>query len=320
MTFLKLLCAAALTAVLAAPAIAQETRSFTDDAGRIVDIPTTSLRIVSLQDLAITVPLLELGVTPVGSHGRTTAEGVPFIRSSDVLTGVDFDNSTIQFVGNLPADVEAVAALEPDLILTTPWQTADVEQLAAIAPTLVLDDSKRGDLGMHDVLAEITGTEDRLATLKARYDGQVAQIKRLIDTGSITVSVIQGVDGKLAIWHTYGALGKVLRDAGFKFPARVDTIAGGAYENFGAEVLPELDADFIFATYRTDTLETPADAIANLEAVLPDYCNFLHACRENQLIILPREEASASSYYGLGALSYMIISQISGRHFVLKSD
>lgn len=302
---------AGLTATLA-----QETRSFTDDAGRTVEIPTKPLRIVSLQDLAITVPLLELGVTPVGSHGRTTAEGRPFIRSSDVLTGIDFDNSDIKFVGNLPADVEAVAALEPDLILTTPWQTAPVEQLAAIAPTVVLDDGARGDLGMHDILAELTGTEDKLAVLKARYEGQIAQIKRLIDTANISVNVIQGVDGQVAVWHTYGALGKVLRDAGFTFPDRVNAIKGGDPERLSGEALPELDADFVFATYRTDTLETPADAKKFLEEVLPNFCEYLHACRENQFIIVPREEASASSYYGLGVLSYMIISQISGRDFV----
>jgi iron complex transport system substrate-binding protein len=317
---LLILAAAGLALVLGLPATAQDTRSFTDDTGRVVDVPTAPVRIVSLQDLSLTVPLLELGVTPVGSHGRTTADGTLFIRSSDVLTGIDFDNSTIQFVGNLPADVEAVAALEPDLILTTPWQTADVAQLAAIAPTVVLDDSKRGDFGMHDVLAELTGTQDRLAILKNRYEGQVAQIKRLIDTGSITVNVIQGVEGQLYVWHTYGALGKVLRDAGFKFPAAVNAIPEGADQAFGAEALPEMDADFIFVTYRTDALETPADAKANLEAVLPDYCSFLHACRENQLVIVPREEASASSYYGLGALSYMIISQISGRRFAPKPD
>ena len=305
---------------LVAPALAQQTSSFTDDAGRVVEVPTHPLRIVSLHDLAITVPLLELGVTPVGSHGRTTAEGVPFIRSSDVLTGVDFDNSDIKFVGNLPADVEAVAALEPDLILTTPWQTASVEQLAAIAPTVVLDDESRGDLAMHDVLAELTGTEDRLAVLKARYEGQLAQIRRLIDTGSVSVNVIQGVDGQLFSWHTYGALGKVLRDAGFSFPARVDAIPAGEYESMSAETLPELDADFVFVTYRTDTLETPASALEHLEAVMPGFCQFLHACRENQMIIIPREEASASSYYGLGVLSYMIISHISGRTFVPMPD
>ena len=155
----------------------------------------------------------------------------------------------------------------------------------------------------------------RAFPLKARYHGQVAQIRRLIDTGSITVNVIQGVDGKLAVWHTYGALGKVLRDAGFRFPARVDAIAEGAYEEFGAEILPELDADFIFATYRADTLETPANAVAISKLCCPIIAaSRMPGARTSSS--LPREEASASSFYDLGVLSYMIISQISGRDFV----
>lgn len=83
-----------------------------------------------------------------------------------------------------------------------------------------------------------------------------------------------------------------------------------------AEALPELDADFLFVTYRTDTLETPADAITHLEGVAPDFCNFLHACRENQMIVMPREEASASSYYALGVMAYTVISHISGRSYI----
>jgi iron complex transport system substrate-binding protein len=316
----KSLATALLVAALSLPALAQETRSYTDDAGRVVDIPADPQRIVSLHDVSLTLPLLELGVIPVGSHGRTTAEGEPFIRSSAVLTGIDFTNSTIAFVGNLPADVEAIAALEPDLILTTPWQTAPVDQLATIAPTIVLDSAVRNEFAMHDVLAEITGTEDRLAILKTRYEGQIAQIKRLIDTDDIRVNVIQGVDGQLAVWRTYGALGKVLRDAGFTFPERVDAIEEGQFERLSAEALLEMDADFIFATYRTDTLETPADALAHLEAVMPGFCDFLFACRNNQMIVIPREEASAASYYGLGALTYMVISQISGRSFERQPD
>lgn len=305
----------AITA-LALPVAAQETRSFTDDAGRTVEIPVRPQRIVSLHDLSLTVPLIELGVFPVGSHGRTTPDGTPFIRSSKVLTGVDFDNSDIKFVGNLPADVEAVAALEPDLILTTAWQTADVAQLEAIAPTIVLNDDIRPAFEIFDVLAELTGTEDRLAVLKTRYQGQIAQIKRLIDTGSISVSVVQANDGKLYIEHTYGTLGRVLRDAGFTFPAKVEAIPAGESAEFSAESLPDFDADFVFATYRTDTGQTPADAIGALETALPGFCQFLHACRENQFIVIPREEASAASYYALGAVSYMLISNISGRSFV----
>lgn len=312
---MKSLFAVLAFALLAAPAFAQDTTSFTDDTGRVVEVPVAPKRIVSLHDVSLTLPLLELGVIPVGSHGRTTAEGEPFIRSSAVLTGVDFDNSTIQFVGNLPADVEAVAALEPDLILTTPWQTAPVDQLATIAPTIVLDSGLRRGFAMHEVLAEITGTQDKLAILDARYQEQVAQIRRLIDTGSVSVNIIQGVNGQLAVWHTYGALGKLLRDAGFVFPERVDAIPEGDFENFSAETLPEMDADFVFVTYRTDALETPADAKKYLEEVMPGFCDFLHACRENQMIVIPREEASAASYYGLGVLAYTVLSHISGRDF-----
>lgn len=312
---MKSLFASLAFAFLSLPALAQDATSFTDDTGRVVDIPSAPQRIVSLHDVSLTLPLLELGIVPVGSHGRTTAEGVPFIRSSAVLTGIDFANSAIEFVGNLPADVEAVAALEPDLILTTPWQTASVEQLQTIAPTIVLDSGKRRGFAMHDVLAEITGTQDQLAILDARYQDQVDQIRRLLDPGSISVNIIQGVDGQLAVWHTYGALGKLLRDAGFDFPERVDAIADGEFEKFSAEALPEMDADFVFVTYRTDTLETPADAQANLEQVMPGFCEFLHACRHNQMIVIPREEASASSYYGLGVLAYTVLSHISGRTF-----
>jgi iron complex transport system substrate-binding protein len=311
----KSLACALVIAALSLPAMAQDTRSFTDDTGRTVDIPVAPLRIVSLHDVSLTLPLLELGVIPAGSHGRTTAEGEPFIRSSAVLTGIDFTNSEIEFVGNLPADVEAVAALEPDLILTTPWQTAPVDQLAAIAPTVVLDSGLRRGFAMHEVLADITGTQGNLAVLDARYQEQVAQIRRLIDTGSVSVNVIQGVNGQLAVWHTYGALGKLLRDAGFTFPERVNAIPEGDFENFSAETLPEMDADFVFVTYRTDTLETPADADKYLEEVMPGFCEFLHACRENQMIIIPREEASAASYYGLGVLAYTVLSHISGRDF-----
>lgn len=314
--FKQLIAAGILALASISSGIAQETRSFTDDTGRTVEIPTKPLRIVSLHDLSITVPLIELGVFPIGSHGRTTPENTPFIRSSKVLTGVDFDNSDMKFVGNLPADVEAVAALEPDLILTTTWQTADVEQLQAIAPTVVLDENARAPFEIFDVLADLTGTEDRLNVLKTRYEGQIAQIKRLIDTSSISASVIQANDGKLYILHTYGTLGTVLRDAGFTFPEKVDAIPPGDSAEFSAETLPEFDADFVFATYRTDQMQTPADAIGALETAMPNFCQFLHACRENQLIVIPREEASAASYYALGAISYMLISNISGRDFV----
>lgn len=289
--------------------------TFTDDAGRTVEVPSHPQRIVSLHDTGFTIPLLELGVHPVGSHGRTTADGEPFIRSSKGLTGIDFDNSDIEFMGNLPADIERVAAVSPDLIITSPWQQSSVGQLERIAPTVVLDNSERERYEIYGLLADVVGATDQLAILETRYQGQIDEVRRLIDTENITVNVIQGVNGEVLSWHTYATLGKVLRDAGFQFPERVDAIPEGDFVRFSAESFPELDADFLFVTYRTDAEETPADAMAHLEDVAPNFCEFLYACRNNQMVVMPREEASTASYYALGIMAYTVISHISGREF-----
>lgn len=301
---------------LAQPAIAQETRSFTDGTGAEVELPVSPQSIVSLHDTSLTVALLELGITPSGSHGRTNADGSPYIRSSLTATGVDFDNSGIAFMGNLPADIERVAAEQPDLILTTTWQTAEPETLRQIAPTYVFDIATTDDFDIYAQLAEITGKNEELNALKARYDAQIGLIKDEIDTGNVKVSVIQGYDGQLHVWNTYGTLGKVLRDAGFTFPDAVNAIEGNERQIFSAEEFPQFDADFIFVTYRADRGETAEDARAALDAVLPSWCDALHACRENQVIYLPRSLASTATYDAAGDIAYVVLSHIGGRDFV----
>jgi iron complex transport system substrate-binding protein len=53
---------------------AEPTQVFTDDLGRKVTVPVHPQRIVSLHDLDITIPLIELGVPRLpatAAHGRT---------------------------------------------------------------------------------------------------------------------------------------------------------------------------------------------------------------------------------------------------------
>ncbi len=52
-----------------AAAAAEPVQTFTDDLGRVVKVPQHPKRIVSLHDLDITIPLIELGVPPIASHG-----------------------------------------------------------------------------------------------------------------------------------------------------------------------------------------------------------------------------------------------------------
>ena len=354
--------------LLVTPALAQETRTLTDDTGTEVTIPTDPQRIVALHDTSLTVSLLELGVVPVGSHGRVLADGTESIRSGKLITGYDFDNSNITFVGNLPADVEAVAALEPDLILTTDWQTADVDQLRTIAPTYVFNISTADDFETYRKLAEVVGKADALDKLEARYQAQIGMIRQLTDPAKISVSVIQGNKGQLQVWNTYGSLGKVLRDAGFVFPACDRRHKRQQPSDLQRRILSRFRRRFHLRDLPaepgrksgngTRRARRGAAELVRGAACLPDRADRLHPARDrllgdlrlpdrfgadrrepcrrshlhtawrlisigelhNQMIVMPREEASATSYYALRVMADTIVSHISGCSFEMKPD
>lgn len=299
----------AVTAAHAEPA----TRTFTDDLGRTVTVPLHPQRIVSLHDLDITIPLIELGVPPVASHGRTRPDGSHVLRSSAMLTGVDFDNSKIAFIGTATIDIEAVAAAKPDLIITEPSRNTPIEQLEKIAPTVSIDHLDGGAPRIYSKLADLTGSQAQLAILERRYQAQIAALKATVDTSKIRVSVIQANQGKINALHTYHSLGRVLRDAGFSFPPLIESIPDGGRIDVSAERLPELDADFVFATWRGDTGGKPQDEVAAMDAVMPGWCNFLSACRTGHYVLISREEAISNSFAALSLMVAQVQSQIAGR-------
>ncbi|QHM96515.1 ABC transporter substrate-binding protein [Kosakonia sacchari] len=292
---------------------AEPTQVFTDDLGRVVTVPLHPKRIVSLHDLDITIPLIELGVLPVASHGRTRPDGTHVLRSSGMLTGVDFDNSAMTFIGSADIDIEAVVAAKPDLIITEPSRNTPVEQLAKIAPTVSIDHLEGGAPEIYRKLAQLTGTQARFAILERRYHEQIAALKKNIDTSKITVSVIQANNGKINALHSYHSLGRVLRDAGFRFPPLIDSIPDGGRIDVSAERLPELDADFVFATWRGDTGGKPQDEMAAMDAVMPGWCDFLTACRRGHYVLISREEAISNSFASLSLMVAQVQSHIAGR-------
>ncbi|HDU3832650.1 TPA: iron-siderophore ABC transporter substrate-binding protein [Klebsiella aerogenes] len=302
-----------LLVLCAGAAAAADSQTFTDDLGRTVSVPLHPQRIVSMHDLDITIPLIELGVPPVASHGRTRPDGSHYLRSSAQLTGVDFDNSEIRFIGTADIDLEAVAAAKPDLIITEPSRHVSVEQLAKIAPTVSIDHLQGSAPRIYRKLAQLTGSQARLAVLERRYQEQIKQLKATVDPQQYRVSVIQANNGKVTVHHSYHALGRVLRDAGFRFPPLIDKIPDGQRIDVSAEQLPELDADFVFATWRSDTGGKPQDELKAMEAVMPGWCDFMRACRTGRYILLPREEGISNSYAALTLMVAQVQSHIVGR-------
>jgi iron complex transport system substrate-binding protein len=304
---------------LALPAQAQETRSYTDDVGVTATVPAAPQRIVALHDIYLTVPLLELGVLPVGSGGRVNDDGSTFIRSSEILTGVDFDTSDIVFVGS-PPDPEVIAGLAPDLILSTTLLADEVPDLSAIAPVLTFDVEARGLDGIYAALADLTGTGDRLAQLQAAYAAQIAQLREIVDTGTITVSTVHADPDEIWASNPYGMLGRVLDDAGFAKPALIAEIPPNGSASFSAEALADLDADVIVTTYRQSAGETPAAVRGYFEGYLPGFCDFLHACRSGQMFFLSREQVLTNSFAARGQVAYALLALIGSKEIMQQPE
>lgn len=301
-----LACLIAALALQGAAAIADETRTFIDDAGRSVEIPASPARIASLHDLYFSVPLIELGVPPIASHGRVDGEAI-FMRSAKMLTGVDFDTSGIAFLGaGVDIDPEIVAAAEPDLIILSTNQ--DPALYAHVAPTILLDFNVSDKFEIYERLAELTDSTAQLDILKARYGEQVSQLAALANPAETSINVIAAVSGQVRSYHRFAALGKVLGDAGFAAPEALADVAYGEFADFSPELFPEMDADIVFVTYRAEFGETPADAYAQLEGVVPGFCGFISACHEGRMIAIPRDETLATSYAALGSLAYAVLA------------
>lgn len=78
-----------------------------------------------------------------------------------------------------------------DLIITEPSRHVSVEQLEKIAPTVSIDHLQGSAPEIYRKLAQLTGTQPRLAILERRYQEQIKQLKAMVNPPQYSVSVIQ---------------------------------------------------------------------------------------------------------------------------------
>lgn len=202
----------AATLAFASPAFALDCddgfHAFTHAAGETC-IPNDPQRIVSLHDLSITLPLVELGEADqiVGSQGRTDTTGQPFLRGVKDVFDVSFDNSDIAFVG---VDAEAIAALSPDLIIgRAPFDVDSYDNYSQIAPTVLIDLNNLDYFGRLSAIADIAGETAQFNRKAEQYDASITEVRRLIpNPEDITVSFIMpnARSGTIEIYDDYYAL------------------------------------------------------------------------------------------------------------------
>lgn len=151
------------------------------------EIPARPERVVVL-DTGELDSAIALGVVPVGAVRAPVEEGF--------LEYLSTDTAATELVGTIDdVNLEAVAALRPDLILSSALRHEDLyDELSAIAPTVFTEtvgDVWKENLALH---AEALGLEDEADELVAAYDERTADIAaRLAEArGELpTVSVVR---------------------------------------------------------------------------------------------------------------------------------
>jgi len=219
---------------------AAETRTF-EHWGGVTEIPLRPKRVVTLHDANALLPLLELGWKPVGSTGSTREDGSREFRYTQ-----GYDTSDVEFVGNYgEPDLEAIAALEPDLIVGNEDELA-YEQLSGIAPTVLLQAFDRPMFEILRQFADLTDSLDRFETLMAEYEEAVASLREDLPRPpeEIVLSMVQfAFDGTFYLGGNGDTVEAPVRDIGFARPAaQVDS---GYIGDIPLERIREHDGDVI---------------------------------------------------------------------------
>lgn len=318
MTFIRLLGALAIVVASTLAAPAQDTRSFTAANGTF-DIPASPQRIVALNDQILTLPLYELGAPVVGSAGRVDGNGNEFMRGGMDTLGIDFSNTDIKFVGLFnDLNIEAIAALAPDLIIGGTYTDRKViDALQAIAPTLVIDNGTLGLVDTLRTLADVTGKSGNFDARFARYQANLERTKGFLgDTSAVTATLTFMFPAGEELWvyrENLGAIARVLKDLGIEPPAAVATMAE-QQASWSAELIQQLDADFIFGFYRQQPDATPETIRAAYEKFAPSWCQALTACQKGQFVLLPGP-TFGSTLASLDLALEMVETHLAGRTF-----
>lgn len=219
-----------------------ETRQITHAMGTAT-VPVKPQRVVVLDtdkiDTAVT-----LGVKLIGA--ARTAEVDSFPKYLGEL-------GDVKPVGLLTEpDLEAIAALKPDLILGTKFrQEKFYDELAAIAPTVFTE--KVGVTWKENFLLDgkALGQEQKAKDLLAGYEKRAKELgAKLPNASALKVSIVRFMPAEIRVYGPEGFSGIVVKDAGLGRPERQLLAAKDdkRFDKVSPERIAEVDGDVIFVS------------------------------------------------------------------------
>lgn len=210
------------------------------------EVKGTPKRVVILTNEG-TEALLAMGITPVGAVKSWL--GNPWYKH------IEGKMKDAQVVGTeSEVNVEAIAALKPDLIIGNKLRQEKIyQQLSAIAPT-VFSETLRGDWKENFKLyAKAVNQEEKGNEVLKKYDDHVAELKeKLGDKVNQEVSVVRFMAGKTRIYYTDSFSGVIFNELGFKRAQQQAALftpenkLGNLAVEVGKEAIPQMDGDLLF--------------------------------------------------------------------------
>ncbi|MFD8541775.1 ABC transporter substrate-binding protein [Streptomyces rubrogriseus] len=218
------------------------TRQVTDATGRQVDVPAEPKKVVTLSEPTLDAALA-LGIEPVGATAGRGQKGV-----SAYLADKAGKAQVVATVAE--ADMEKLAALQPDLILLdeTTAVKGEAAKLESIAPTVVTaklnEDWKKAFTATADALNRKAEADEFLTG----FDADVAATKaKLGDNAGAVVSVIRWQNkAPSAVGRGVGHVGATLTALGLERPKDQQGVGTGHSEPVSLEELSTIDGDWLF--------------------------------------------------------------------------
>ncbi|MEU2794875.1 MULTISPECIES: iron-siderophore ABC transporter substrate-binding protein [unclassified Streptomyces] len=237
-----------------------------------VKVPKAPRRVVVL-DTAELDSALTLGVKPVGATHADVASGFLNYLPKNQVAG-------IEDVGQMMTpNLEAIAGLKPDLILTSKIRHGDqYAELSRIAPTVMTESTGYPWKENFRVHAEALGKQAEAEMVTDGYADHVADVTKALGgeekAASTEVSMVRFVEGAdIRIYGRKNYIATILADVGLDRPAITDQAKDGFSYDVSPERIDLADADVVFhSTYgdpkkAKETTTTGSGLWKNMDAV-----------------------------------------------------
>jgi iron complex transport system substrate-binding protein len=221
-----------------------ETQQITHSMGTTT-VPLHPSRVVVLDSDKIDTAV-SLGITPIGATQPPDITDWPSYLGADV--------SGMKSVGQIAEpDLEAIAALKPDLILGSKFrQEKFYDELSAIAPTVFTE--KVGITWKENFLLDgkALGQEQKAKDLLATYETRAKDLgTKIPDAANVKVSIVRFMPtGDIRVYGPDGFSGIVIGDVGLGRPSRQQLAdkSDKRFDKVSPERIADLDGDIMFVT------------------------------------------------------------------------